>query len=129
MNVKSLIFVIMNNSLYKFSNQMLCIGASMLLCSFFAADETLSAVFTVLSVVFILPSALYGIIVLIRNIRDRKFDEINSQHIGHKYFWVGYFSLWAVLLANHMKGIEAICCGAIAASCFLSIILSLFRKK
>jgi hypothetical protein len=101
----------------------------MLLCSYFAADETLSAVFTILSIIFILPSALYGIIVLIRNIRDRKIDEINSQHIGHKYFWVGYFSLWAVLLANHMKGIEAICCGAIAASCFLSIILSLFRKK
>ena len=119
----------MNNSLYKFCNQMLCIGASMLLCSFFAADETLSAVFTILSIIFIVPSALYGIIVLIRNIRDRKFDEINSQHIGHKYFWVGYFSLWSVLLANNMKGIDAVCCGAIAASCFLSIILSLFRKK
>lgn len=119
----------MNNSLYKFSNQMFCIGASMLLCASFAADETVRAVFAVLSVVFILPSALYGIFVLIRNIRDRKIDEINSQHIGHKYFWVGYFSLWAVLLANHMKGTEAICCGAIAASCFLSIILSFFRNK
>lgn len=119
----------MNNSLYKFSNQMFCIGASMLLCASFAADETVRAVFSVLSIVFILPSALYGIFVLIRNIRDRKIDEINSQHIGHKYFWVGYFSLWAVLLANHMKGTEAICCGAIAASCFLSIILSFFRNK
>lgn len=119
----------MNNSLYKFSNQMFCIGASMLLCASFAADETVGAVFTVLSIVFILPSALYGIFVLVRNIRDRKIDEINGQHIGHKYFWVGYFSLWAVLLANHMRGTEAICCGAIAASFFLSIILSFFRKK
>ena len=129
MNVKSLMILIMNNSLYKFSNQMFCIGSSMLLCALFAADETLSAVFTVLSIVLILPSALYGIFVLIRNIRDRKIDEINSRHIWHKYFWVGYFSLLAVSLANHMKSTEAICCGAIAASCLLSIILSLFRKK
>ena len=101
----------------------------MLLYANFAANETVSAIFMVMSIVFILPSALYCIYVLIRNIKDRKFDEINSQHIGHKYFWVGYFSLWAVLLANHMKGTEAICCGAIAASCYLSIILSFFRKR
>lgn len=119
----------MNDSLYKFSNQMFCIGATLLLCANFAANETLAAVFTVMSVVFILPSVVYGMFVLIRNIKDRKFDEINSQHIGHKYFWVGYFSLWAVLLANHMRSTEAICCGAIAASCFLSIILSFFRKR